>query len=419
MGWRQREGEAWAGDGALSERLGISGRAPRGTPARAVPAPQEFRLDFALRPQAEWTVAAAHRGSGCMPSPAHCDPNLGGAGMRRAINPPNPFDALEREWLDAPPPAALEVFEDTSRVILSENTSPDLPFRWSINPYRGCFHACAYCYARPTHEYLGFGAGTDFESKIVVKPRAAALLRDAFMRSSWHGETIVFSGNTDCYQPLEAAWRLTRQCLEVCAEFRNPVGVITKSPLVRRDVDILQELHRKARVCVFFSIPFADDAIGRAIEPQAPPVSRRFEALAHLASAGIPTGVSLAPLIPGLNDDAIPRILERARAAGAHRAQLQLLRLPGNVRPVFLEHLRAKLPDRARRIENRIRDVRDGQWTDERFFARQHGRGTYWDVVARQWELHTRRLGFEPGHNGKDPGQPTTFRRPTPQRSLF
>jgi DNA repair photolyase len=339
--------------------------------------------------------------------------------MRRAINPPNPFEALDREWLDEPPPASLEVFEDTSREILSENTSPDLPFRWSINPYRGCFHACAYCYARPTHEYLGFGAGTDFESKIVVKPQAAALLREAFMRRSWQGETIVFSGNTDCYQPLEALWRLTRQCLEVCAEFRNPVGVITKSPLVRRDVDILQELHRQAHVRVFFSIPFADDATGRALEPQAPPVSKRFAALAHLAAAGIPTGVSLAPLIPGLNDDAIPRILERARDAGARCAQLQLLRLPGNVQPVFLERLRSKLPDRARRIENRIRDVRDGKLSEARFFARQHGHGNYWDMIVRQWELHTRRLGFEPGRNGEEPQHPSTFRRPTPQRSLF
>ena len=339
--------------------------------------------------------------------------------MRRVDNPPNPFAAIEREWLDEPPPAELEVFEDSSQEILSANTSPDLPFRWSVNPYRGCTHACAYCYARPTHEYLGFGAGTDFDTKIVVKPRAPELLRASFLRPSWRGELVVFSGNTDCYQPLESTWRLTRRCLEVCNEFRNPVGVITKSPLVERDLDLLLELHRHASVRVFASIPFADDAIGRAIEPRVAPVSRRFETLRRLAAAGIPTGVSVAPLIPGLNDADIPRILERAREAGALYAQCVLLRLPGSVRDVFLSRLRAALPERAARVENRIRDVRAGKLDDSRFFARQRGAGIYWDMIERQWELHTRRLGFSARRNGEFDNQTTTFQRPKLQPELF
>ena len=258
--------------------------------------------------------------------------------MRPVQNPPNPFDSVEREWLEEPPQVRLEVFEENAKSILSDNDSPDLPFRWSVNPYRGCFHACAYCYARPTHEYLGFGAGTDFESKIVVKSNAAALLRQAFLKPGWHGELVVFSGNTDCYQPLEATWRLTRACLEVCAEFRNPVGVITKSVLVQRDLDVLERLQRDAQVQVFFSIPFADDAMAKLIEPQAPSISRRFEAMRHLAAAGIPVGVSVAPLIPGLNDDDIAAVLERAHGAGATFASYTLL-------PLAVLHKVSKFPD--------------------------------------------------------------------------
>jgi DNA repair photolyase len=341
--------------------------------------------------------------------------------MRPVHNPPNPFDSIEREWLEAPPAVALEVYEQRAQSILSENSSPDLPFRWSVNPYRGCFHACAYCYARPTHEYLGFGAGTDFESKIVVKSNAPDLLRAAFERSSWHGELVVFSGNTDCYQPLEATWRLTRRCLEVCAAYRNPVGIITKAALVQRDIEVLLQLHARAAVRVYFSIPYADDETGRAVEPQAPVVSRRFEALRRLSQAGVPTGVSLAPVIPGLNDDDIAPVLERAREAGATRATYTLLRLSGSVRDVFLGRIAAALPDRARRIENRIREVRGGALSDSRFHARQRGQGVYWDMIHAQFALHTRRLGFDIERVGNVPDRTPTFRRPgdVVQGSLF
>jgi len=334
--------------------------------------------------------------------------------MRQVQNPPNPFESVEREWLDEPPDVHLQVYEEQAHSILSENDSPDLPFRWSVNPYRGCFHACAYCYARPTHEYLGFGAGTDFESRIVAKSNAAELLRRAFDKHSWSGELVMFSGNTDCYQPLEATWRLTRACLEVCAEYRNPVGIITRSLLVQRDVDLLQRLHAAADVHVFFSIPFADDALARAIEPQAPLVSRRFEAMRRVAAAGIPTGVSVAPIIPGLNDDDIAPILERAWDAGARVASHILLRLPGSTRAVFFERLRAALPYRAQRVENRIRETRGGALSDARFGERMHGHGVYWDMIEQQWDVHTRRIGFTQARSGERAKRTHTFRRPVP-----
>src|SRR5437899_2518481 len=182
-------------------------------------------------------------------------------------NPPNPWLSTEVEYLDEIPPAELEVYEDHTREILAHNDSPDVGFSWSVNPYRGCFHACAYCYARPSHEYLGLGAGTDFERKITVKPQAPPLLRDAFERPSWNTELVVFSGVTDCYQPLAASYRLTRGCLEVCAEYCNPAGIITKSPLIERDLDVLQQLQKNARVSVSVSIPIWDRGHAPAIEP--------------------------------------------------------------------------------------------------------------------------------------------------------
>ena len=187
--------------------------------------------------------------------------------MKQIHNPPNPYETHHREWLGNAPTVKLQIFEDDTRSILSRNESPDVSFRWSVNPYRGCFHACAYCYARPSHEYLGFGAGTDFESKLVVKRDAPMLLRQAFLKPSWQGEVVVFSGNTDCYQPLEAAWGLTRACLEVCAEFRNPVAIITKAALILRDMDVLRQLTDVATLTVNISVPFADNEMARNVEP--------------------------------------------------------------------------------------------------------------------------------------------------------
>ncbi|HVG03246.1 MAG TPA: radical SAM protein, partial [Nitrospira sp.] len=266
--------------------------------------------------------------------------------MRLISNPANPFESMQRDRLEVPSRVEVQLFEDDTKQILSRNDSPDLPFRWSVNPYRGCFHACSYCYARPSHEFWGFGAGTDFESKIVLKRRAAELLRQAFAKPSWAGDLVVFSGNTDCYQPVEGTLGLTRACLEVCAEYRNPVCIITKGALPIRDLDLFQQLQKDAWICVYFSIAFADDDMARAVEPQAPSISKRFETMRALSEAGIPTGISLAPLIPGLNEQDIPDLLTRAKAAGATNATWSMLRLSGHVENVFLERMREAFPDR-------------------------------------------------------------------------
>lgn len=314
--------------------------------------------------------------------------------MRRVENPPNPYLSEHHEWLGPAPPARLEVFEDASRGILSENDSPDIPFRWSVNPYRGCQHACSYCYARATHEYLGLGAGTDFDTKILVKPEAARLLAKALARPSWRRERIAFSGVTDCYQPLEAAWKLTQSCLQVCCDFANPVTIVTKSFLVVRDADLLVRLHKLARASVFLSIPFADDRVARKVETGAPPPSSRFQAMRRLREAGVPVGIMLAPVIPGLNDRDIPTLLARAADAGATAAGMMPLRLPRGVREVFLTRLRRELPDRAARVEARIRAMRGGDWNDARFGHRMHAEGAYWRSVRQLFDKSVRRFGL-------------------------
>ncbi len=337
--------------------------------------------------------------------------------MRLISNPPNPFDSTHRQLLEPASPVSLEVFEDHPREILSRNESPDLDFRWSVNPYRGCFHGCAYCYARPTHEYWGFGAGTDFESKLIVKQNASTLLRQAFSRISWRGEVVAFSGNTDCYQPLEATYGLTRSCLEVCREFRNPVVLITKSTLVLRDIRLLQDLHRQAWLRIYISIPFMDPGVARHMEPHVPSPSRRVETLRILSEAGLSTGVSLSPLIPGLNDQDIPNILHQAKAAGAHTAFCTLLRLPGPVAGVFEERLRAAFPSRAEKILHRVRHTRHGTLNSSQFFERHAGTGPYWDTIQRLFEITRRRLNLtEPAGETI----PQTFcRPPSRQTSLF
>src|SRR4030095_2878199 len=220
--------------------------------------------------------------------------------MRYVVNPPNPWLTHSVEWIGEPPAAKIEVYEETeTRTIISSNDSPDVAFDHSINCYRGCVHGCTYCFSRPTHEYLDFGAGTDFERKIVVKVRASELLRKELMRPSWKGEQIVFSFTSDPYIPLESHYKLTRSCLEVCAEFRQPVGIITKSALIRRDIDVLQALAREASLSVFFTIPFTDREAARAMEPFAPLPDARFHAMADLAAAGIKVGIGIAPVIPG------------------------------------------------------------------------------------------------------------------------
>lgn len=490
----------------------------------------------------------------------------------RAIsNPPNPWLSSAVEYLDEVPEARLEVFEDATRSILAKNDSPDVGFDYSVNPYRGCMHACAYClsgdtqilmgdgdskalrdvvvgdvvygtivrgayrryvrtsvlahwgtvkpayrvaledgtelvasgdhrfltargwkyvtgaeqgrdrrphltlddtlmglgavssapvagedarpaisrkrdfegaalegsaplrvraieglgfempmfdittgtgdflangvvshncYARPGHEYLGFGAGTDFDRKIVVKPRAPELLRAAFDAPSWKGDVVVFSGVTDCYQPLEATYRLTRGCLEVCAEYRNPVGIITKAPLIERDLDVLARLAAVADVSVTVSIPIWDPAEARAIEPYVATPQRRMKTIARLAAAGLDVGVNVAPMIPGLGDQDIAEILTAAAAAGARRAGFVFLRLPGPVATVFAERVREALPLRAERILSRVREARGGKLYDARWGKRQRGEGAYAESARALFDATCRRLGLQTGMTG-------------------
>ncbi len=508
---------------------------------------------------------------------------------RAADNPTNRFHSRAVDYDDGegPPPAQVTLIDDHSRTILSENSSPDLGFRWSVNPYRGCLHACAYCaagdtrvsladggvraledirvgdeiigtsfdgierrftrtrvlahwstnkpayrvtlangvelvtsgdhrlltnsswkhvaplktrrrlphlttddvlagngeqinlgdlceflerhrvtaieavgvsrlfdittetgdfiangivshncYARPTHEYLDLGAGTDFDTKIVVKRSAPGLLRAAFDKPSWSGELVMFSGVTDCYQPLEKELELTRRCLEVCLEYRNPVSVISKSTLVERDIDLFVALAAEARVHISVSLAFSDNELARAIEPWAPSPDRRLKVIETLAKAGVPVGVMCAPIIPGVNDSQLVGLLERAAAAGATSAGWVLLRLPGAVKQVFEDRVRVALPLAADKILHRIRETRGGdQLYDARFHSRGRGEGPYAEMIAAMFAATTARLGLnqrrreqgKPGTDGTydgdfDAGLPTTFRRPAPrtnQLSLF
>ena len=340
--------------------------------------------------------------------------------MRYVENPPNPWLTHSIEWIGEPPAAKIEVFEETeTRSIISSNDSPDVAFDHSINCYRGCPHGCTYCFSRPTHEYLGYGAGTDFERKIIAKVRAPELLRKELMKPSWKGDEIVFSFTSDPYIPLEAIYKLTRSCLEVCAEFRNPVGIVTKSALICRDIDVLQRLTEAASVGVYFTIPFADYATARAVEPFAPSPNARFAAMRTLAEAGIQVGIGIAPTIPGLTTD-IPGLLQRAKDCGATKAFLNMLRLPGSVAPYFEQRLREKLPTKADRVLNRIRDARGGKLNSSVFGERMRGRGQYWEAQQKLFEVYAKRLGFNEHRVGSEcHTRINTFRRPTAQGSLF
>lgn len=335
--------------------------------------------------------------------------------MRLVENPPNPFTAANVDWLGEPPAAKVVVYEEHARQILNENDSPDIPFRYSVNPYRGCQHACAYCYARPTHEYLGFGAGTDFDTKICVKLNAAELLEQRLSKRPLGGDSIAFSGVTDCYQPIEVHYELMRRCIEVCIRHRQPIGIVTKSYLIVRDLELLRGLSAVARLRVYFSVPFANDEISRAIEPHAPPTSRRFLAMRQFADAGIEVGAMIAPLIPGLNDRDIPELVARSAENGARLAAYVPLRLPGHVADVFLERLRARLPLHANRVEQRVRDGRGGRLNDPRFGHRMNGRGQYWAAIHHLFETALARNGIAVNSPSLKPISGDRRPAPTPQ----
>ncbi len=334
-----------------------------------------------------------------------------GRGTR--THPPNRFEPIHIEIEPEPgePPAAARTLylRDATRRVLAANASPDLPFRFSLNPYRGCEHGCPYCYARPSHQHLGFDAGLDFETRIVVKDRAPALLRRELAASSWQPQVVALSGNTDCYQPIERRLGLTRRCLEVFAEFRNPVSVVTKSTLVTRDADLLGALARFRAAQVSISITTLDAALARRLEPRAPAPRRRLEAMAELARAGVPTAVMVAPVIPGLNDGEIPSILREARAAGARSAAWTLLRLPSPLDAVFEEWLSHHLPDQRRKVLGRLREARRGKLSDSRFGERMRGGGEYVQQVAALFSTCARRNSLS---RPLPPLDASSFRRP-------
>jgi DNA repair photolyase len=340
--------------------------------------------------------------------------------MRRSeSNPHNPWLATSVEWDEAAPQVELEITEVQARSILSKNDSPDLSFTYSLNPYQGCYHGCAYCYARPSHQYLQLGAGTDFERKIMVKVNAPERLREAFERPSWKGDFILFSGNTDCYQPLEASYSLTRRCLELCLEFRNPIGVITKGGVLARDISLLGALSRQTSVVVFITIPFHDERVRRAMEPFAAPIDKRFEMIKRLSEAGVATGIAIAPVIVGLNDPDVAGLLERAQAAGAERAFMTLLRLPGEVKDVFFERLSYAFPDRLDKVRNALAELRGGDLYDPRFGQRMRGEGKRWQIIEQIFDTQCQRLGLNVGERNAAPPGESSFRRPTRQLPLF
>ena len=286
--------------------------------------------------------------------------------------------------------------DDTTESIIVKNDSPDVGFSAGINPYRGCEHGCAYCYARPYHEYLGFSAGLEFETKIMVKRRAAELLRRELSKPKYVPEPLGMSGVTDCYQPAERQFRITRSCLEVLAEFRNPVSLITKNFLITRDIDVLKELAAFDGVHAYISITTLNAELASNMEPRASRPGHRLRAIEMLSRAGVPVGVMVAPIVPGLNDREIPAVLEGARAAGATSAGYTMLRLPHGVKDVFAEWLKEHFPERVDRILGTVRSVRNGKFNVSDFGSRMRGEGPYADQVAQMFHVFRERLGF--GH---------------------
>ncbi|HEU5047328.1 MAG TPA: PA0069 family radical SAM protein [Rickettsiales bacterium] len=288
-----------------------------------------------------------------------------------------------------------QVFRDASRSILARNDSPDVGFSVSLNPYRGCEHGCIYCYARPTHEYFSLSAGLDFESKLFVKTEAPALLRAELRKKSWKPQPIILSGVTDCYQPLERKMELTRSCLQVLAEFRNPAAIITKNHLVTRDIDVLKELASYDAIHVVISITTLDSELARKMEPRASQPKRRLQAIEELSAAGIPVSVNMAPIVPGLTEHEIPTLLKSAADAGARSAHYVMLRLPHSVKDLFQKWLEEHYPMRKEKVLNRIRDVRGGELYDSDFGSRMKGEGTYADHIAQMFAQARKANGLD------------------------
>lgn len=324
--------------------------------------------------------------------------NLGYKGRGSAENPGNRFDKIdfvpsEEEISEGLSPSTV-FYKDTTKSIITYNNSPDVGFNAGINPYRGCEHGCIYCYARPTHEYLGLSVGLDFETKIFVKEKAPLLLRKELSARKYKPETIAISGNTDCYQPAERRFELTRLCLEVLLEFRNPVGIITKNYLVTRDLDLFEEFAKWNGVLVAISITTLDPKVKNLMEPRTSEPSLRLKAIEKLSSAGIPVIVLVAPVVPGLTDHEIPNIIQSASDAGAVGAGYIMLRLPYGVSDIFSSWLERHFPNRKDKILNRIRSVRDGGLNSPEFHDRMSGKGIYAEQVKDMFDVAKRKAGI-------------------------
>ena len=334
-------------------------------------------------------------------------------GRGAAENPGNRFDKIDIEPTEEEISKGLSpntiFYKDTTKSIITYNDSPDVGFSAGINPYRGCEHGCIYCYARPTHEFLGFSLGLDFETKIFVKEDAPALLRKELSAKKYKPQTIALSGNTDCYQPCERRFRLTRTCLEVLEEFKNPVGIVTKNHLVTRDLDILQEFASWNGALVAVSITTLDAKLKSVMEPRTSEPRLRLQTIEELSKAGIPVIVMVAPVVPGLTEHEIPKIIQSASDAGAKGAAYIMLRLPYRVSDLFSRWLDRHFPDRAQKVLNRIKSIRKGDLNSKEFHERMRGSGIYAEQIKDIFETAKRRAGF----NGKSIHLSTEhFRKP-------
>lgn len=322
-------------------------------------------------------------------------------GRGAGINPTGRFEPTTRhvfddgwESLEDLPPFKTEVQVEKPRTIITRNSSPDISFDRSVNPYRGCEHGCVYCFARPTHSYMGMSPGLDFEAKLFAKPDAPRLLERELNKRGYEPRTIAIGTNTDPYQPIEKKWRVMREVLEVLEAFNHPVAIVTKSSLVTRDIDILGRMAEKGLAKVALSVTTLDRKLARSMEPRAATPTRRLEAMRELSSNGIPVSVMIGPVIPGLNDSEIERILDSAHAAGATEAGYVMLRLPLEVSPIFKDWLLRAYPDRFRHVMSLIRSMRDGKDYDAEWGKRMKGKGPYAWQISRRFELATKRLGL-------------------------
>jgi len=322
-------------------------------------------------------------------------------GRGAGINPSGRFEPLTRhvfddgwETLEELPPFRTEVQIEKPRTIITRNTSPDISFDRSINPYRGCEHGCVYCFARPTHSYMGLSPGLDFESKLFAKPDAPRLLEKELAKPGYEPRTIAIGTNTDPYQPVEKKWRIMRDILEVLDAHNHPVGIVTKSALVMRDIDILSRMAERGLAKVALSVTTLDRQLARTMEPRAATPTRRLEAMRALNEAGVPASVMIGPVIPGLNDSEIERILESAHAVGAKEAGYVILRLPLEVSPIFKDWLLRHYPDRYRHVMSLVRSMRGGKDYDSEWGKRMKGTGPYAWQIGRRFEIAARRIGL-------------------------